>query len=360
MAEKLPEVIDLLLRYRESSNKDTRLFRRLRHNDHLCPAVERQANEIINCYSKFHSIAYDVQGLNDRGTDVLVRYNNESELGESDKYIAFQIKSFDDLNSKTYLRELKAQRFEAQTEYGKSLDHYYILVCTDKLVHENKIRQIKKSFGSLTDVTVIDPSYAWTFIRLNPLRINAIVDSILREDDFVLGKVRRIIEGLTPTEMSILFSIVYELTVNPSNTISREAVQQRIFVKEIYDRVPDYPRGYFFFSEDISDYEDDEGEVEQEDIRDIERTYGVNWINGKFKPPEDQKRDALIRFAEDFDFLEGNSLSLLGSGGIEVNPEYAFPIKAILLDAMVRYGYDSDELLEYIFNALGVLDQLGI
>jgi hypothetical protein len=85
----------------------------------------------------------------------------------------------------------------------------------------------------------------------------------------------------------------------------------------------------------------------------------VKRIKGKFNAPQDRKRDVLIRFAEDFDMLDGRSLSLLGSGEIEVNPEYALPIKAILLDAMVRYGYEGDELLEYIFNALGVIDQVG-
>ncbi len=119
-------------------------------------------------------------------------------------------------------------------------------------------------------------------------------------------------------------------------------------------------RDYFFFYESIPDFEDDEGKIKDEDIEEIVEIYGVKWINGKFKPPKDRKRDPFIRFTEDLDILEGQSLSFLGSGEIEVNPEYALPIKVILLDAMVRYGYEGDQLLEYIFNALGVLDQLGL
>lgn len=361
MAGQLPKLIDELLRYRESPDRDTRLFRKLRHNDHLCPAVEGQVNQAIDCFTKFHNIAYDVQGINDRGTDVLLRYDEETESGESNqRYIGFQIKSFDDLNSKNYLRELKAQRFEAQTEYGKLLEHYYILVCTDKLVHENRIRQIKKTFGSLGDVTVIDPTYTWTFIHLNPLRINAIVDSILREDDFVYKKARKMVEGFTPTEISILLSIVYELTVNPGNMLHTEAIQERYFVSETFRKTPDYPRKYFFFSQEISEFYGNLEDLDQEDIKDIQRTYGIKWLNGKFESPKNRKRDFNIRFSEDFDALDGELFSIHeGSSEIELNSEYAFPIKAVLLDAMVRYGYYDDDLLEYVFNALGVYDNLN-
>jgi len=360
MNGQLPKLIDELLRYRESPVKDTRLFRKLRHNDHLCPAVEGQLNQAIDCFTKFHNIAYDVQGINDRGTDVLLRYDEETESGEpSQRYIAFQIKSFDDLNSKNYLRELKAQRFEAQTEFGGILEHYYILVCTDKLVHENRIRQIKKTFGPLGDVTVIDPAYTWTFIHLNPLRINAVVDSILREDDFVYKEARKMVESFTPTEISILLSIVYEQTVKQSSVINMEAIQERYFVKETFRKTPDYPRKYFFFSQEVSEFYGDFEDLDQEDIKDIQRAYGIKWVNGKFEPPKNRKRDFSIRFSEDFDALDGELFSIhAGAGEIELNSEYALPIKAVLLDAMVRYGYHDDNLLEYVFNALGVYDTI--
>ncbi len=88
------------------------------------PPVERQLNEMIHCFPKFHNIAYDVQGMNDRGTDVLLRYSEESEIGESARCISLQIKSFDDLDSKTYLRDLKTQTFEAHTEYHRLLERF--------------------------------------------------------------------------------------------------------------------------------------------------------------------------------------------------------------------------------------------
>lgn len=353
MITQLPQLVDELLRYRESPKKDTRLFRKLKHNRDLCPAVETQVNRIIDCYVKFHNIAYDVQGINDRGTDVVLRYDAEPELEESIKrYIAFQIKSFGDLNSEHYLREIKAQKHDAQEEYGERLEHYYILLCTDKLTHGNKIRQIKKTFGTAASGTVIDPTYAWTFIHLNPLRVNAIVDSILREEDVVHKKAKKMVEDFTLTETAVLLSAVYELTIKPNNVLRIEAVQELNFVKKVFRMIPDYPRDYFFFSDVTYDYGHIE-DLDQEDIEDIERIYGVTWNNGEFRPPQNRKRDFYVRFEEDIDKLNGVSFSTQeGSGEIELNPEYAYPLQAVLLDAMVRYDYSGDDLLEYTLNAL--------
>ena len=67
-------VVDELVKYKASSNKNTKNFVKLKHNKHLCPMVEKQGNRILDCFVKYHSVAYDVQGINDRGTDVLLRY----------------------------------------------------------------------------------------------------------------------------------------------------------------------------------------------------------------------------------------------------------------------------------------------
>lgn len=44
---------------------------------------------------------------------------------------------------------------DSLSAFGDSLDQYYILLCTNKRVHENKIRQIKSAFASTEGVTVI-------------------------------------------------------------------------------------------------------------------------------------------------------------------------------------------------------------
>jgi hypothetical protein len=126
-------------------------------------------------------------------------------------------------------------------------------------------------------------------------------------------------------------------------------------------KTPDYPRKYFFFSQEVSEFYGNLEDLDQEDIKHIQRTYGIKWLNGKFEPPRNRKRDFNTRFSEDLDALDGELFSIHeGSGEIELNPEYALPIKAVLLDAIVRYGYYDDDLLEYVFNVLGVYDNTDL
>jgi len=346
MLEFLSKIVDELLRYREGSILSTKTFRRFKHNKHLCPAVENKLNTVIECLSKFHNIAYDVQGIHDRGTDVLLR-DSEGEAEESN-YIAFQIKSFEDLSSEDYLRRLKAQCFEALSEYGNKLEQYYILLCTDKSAQENQIREIKKAFGTSNPVTVIDPQYAITFLRLNEIRIAAVVDSVLRKDDLVYKKVRGIIDDLTPTEAALSVAIVYESIIDRKTNLDMELIRNSKFIKEIYNRVPDYPRDYYFFyDEDLSNI-DEENDDSEEKIKENSESY------------EDRKRDFNTRLSEDLDLLDGQLFSIKGeSGEIELDYDYGLPIQAILLDAMVRYEYNGDELLNYFLNALGVMKALG-
>jgi hypothetical protein len=359
MFEFLSKIIDELLRYREGSIRSTETFRHLKHNKQLCPAVEKKLNTVIECLNKFHNVAYDVQGIHDRGTDVLLR--DSGEESEESNYIAFQIKSFDDLNSEDYLKQLKAQCFEALTEYGKELEQYYILLCTDKSAHENQIREIKKAFGASSAVTVIDPQYAMTFLRLNEIRITAIVDSVLRKDDFVYERAKTMLQDLIPSEVALTVAIVYESVINRKINLDMELIRNSKFIKDLYNRLPDYPRDYYFFFDEEDQYISEEGEDFAEEVERIYKFFGVKWVNGKFTLPTDRKRDFNIRLSEDLDLLDGQLFSIKGeSGEIELDYEYALPIQAILLDAMVRYGYSGDDLLGYIFNALGVLKALGL
>ncbi len=347
MFEFLSKIVDELLRYREGSILSTKTFRSFKHNKHLCPAVEKKLNTVIECLSKFHNIAYDVQGIHDRGTDVLLR-DSEGEPEESN-YIAFQIKSFEDLNSEDYLTRLKAQCFESQNEYGNKLEQYYILLCTDKSAQENQIREIKKAFGTSSRVTVIDPQYAITFLRLNEIRIAAVVDSVLRKDDLVYKKVRQIIDELTPTEAALTVAILHQSIIDRKANVDLELIRNSRFIKEIYNRVPDYPRDYYFF------YDEDLSNISEENDDSEEKT------KEKSESYEDRKRDFNIRISEDLDLLDGQLFSISGeSGEIELDYDYGLPIQAILLDATVRYEYNGDELLNYILNALGVMNIPGV
>lgn len=348
MSTKLPLVIAEILRYRESPRKFTRAFKELKHNADLCPLVERQINRILECFLKFNEIAYDIQGITDRGTDVVLRNYIQSDSGDSKaRFTAFQIKSYHDLKSKDYLAKLKAQCFEATVEYGESLDQYYILLCTDKSEHEEKIRQVKKAFDSASNVTVIDPVYMATFLRLNPIRISSVVTTLMKEDDVVYEKAMSDIEAFTPTEAAVYCAIVLEATVSSGSRFSVEVIQNVPFIKEIYSSVPDYPREYFDYLDEV-------------DFDTLNADDGTNLGRSEIEKGDDRRRDFSERFAEDVDALDGGLFSFDAARGIvDVDLDYGRAMQAVLLDGMVRYDCRKSALLNFAFSTLGILERFG-
>ena len=342
MKSLLSELVHELLRYKASSDIATKAFEKLKHNDRLCPLIEQQGNRILDCFVKYHSVAYDVQGINDRGTDVLLRYYEKSETGELEsKFIAFQIKSFDDLNAKDYLRGLKAQCFESLSEFGDKLDQYYIMLCTNKHIHINKIRQIKNAFSSTNKVTVIDPSYALTFLRLSPLKINSVVSILLRDDDIVYERAISILTDFTPAEIAVFLAIVYESVIKRNRSLNFDEILNRNFIIDTFNKVPDYQRDYYDILDFNFDYE-------------IDDEYQEN-------KPIDLNRNMQIRFAEAIDSLEDCLFSIDGdSHAIVIDFDYSLPVQAILLESAVRYGYTGDQLLSYLFDSLGILEHFNI
>lgn len=338
MKSILSELVHELLRYKASSDRATEIFERLKHNDHLCPLIEQQGNRILDCFVKYHSVAYDVQGFNDRGTDVLLSYYRDNEEGEPErKFIAFQIKSLDDLKRTDYLREIKAQCIESLSAFGDKLDQYYILLCTNKQKHINKIRQIKNAFSSTDRVTVIDPSYAITFIRLSPLRINSVVSTMLRDDDIVYERAINILMDFSPSEIAVFLAIVYEALLKRKRFVNLNEISQLNFLVDAFDKVPDYGKGYYDVLDSHLNYND------QEDL------------------PIDLKRDYQIRFAEAIDSLDGHLFSIDGdSHEIVIDFEYSLPVQAVLLESAVRYEYTGDQLLSYVFDSLRILEHFNI
>jgi len=245
------------------------------------------------------------------------------------------------LNNSWTSSESKAQCFESLAEFGEKLDQYYIMLCTNKHKQINKIRQIKNAFSSANKVTVIDPSYALTFLRLSPLRINSVVSILLRDDDIVYEKAKRILTDFTPSEIAVFLAIVYEAAVKRNRSLNFNEILNQNFIIDTFNKIPDYQRGYYGLLDSNLDYEIDDEDQENK--------------------PIDLKRDIQIRFTEAIDSLEGSLFSIDGdSYEIVLNFDYSLPVQAILLENAVRYGYTSDQLLSYLFDSLGILEHFNI
>ena len=116
----LVRLVDELLRYRRTAPSETKAFARLKHNADLCPRFQQKLESILGSFEKYRKIVYDIQGLHDEGTDILLR----EVVAENPWFICLQIKSEDDLHAKDIFKTLKAQFFDSCQRYGDALVEY--------------------------------------------------------------------------------------------------------------------------------------------------------------------------------------------------------------------------------------------
>lgn len=335
MKNEIPKIVEELMRFRAASNESVAEFRRLEHNKHLCPFAERQLNRVLDCFLKFRQVAYDVQGIHDRGTDVLLRYATREDFDAGDwACLSLQLKSFGDLEQSTYLKDLKSQLVDATSEYGDKLTQYYILLCADPDRQRGRVREVKKAFSNQPKVTIVDPYYSHTFLRLGSIKVGAVVDSILREGDQIRRKAINAVLNYSPTEAALVLAATYLATFSTEPAHHVADVKNMGFVGDIYKQVPDFPRDHFLQMNDVEEDEEDEGEEESF---------------------EDQRRPFAVRLEDDIEQLDGDTIDMLGESSFRVRLEGLRPLQAMMLDAQVRYDYEGTDLLKYVFGSLEVL-----
>jgi len=342
MRKSISYVVSELISYRESSVAATKQFVKWKHNEILCPRLEAQLNRIRDGFLKYSSVAYDVQGPRDQGTDVLLRYQSEDANPDEDAcFMAFQVKGEWDLQQKDYLKTLRSQAFEALSEYGSSLERYYVVLCFDARAYREQIRAINKTLSLDPRIVVVNPRYALTFLRLSESRIVSLVDGLLREEDEVFRSAKASIASMPPTQVAVLLAATYEAVFGyGGRDIQLRQVSSSTFVQRVFERCPDFSKDTWSNLEDIGFGEpDDEDEL---DLTDYGRSYDE-------------------RFADDLDVLVdlGEFDLRRGEETVRVNMESVRPIQALLLDGNIRYGYQHDELLRFVFGLLGVMETFG-
>jgi len=345
MDDLVDKALNELLRFRRSTIEATKGFKEMQHNDHLCPKTQSKLTDFLEGSHRYHNVVYDVQGPRDRGKDVVLRYG---ENEETSRYITIQIKSYDDLCKKDYLRTLRAQSFEVQADYKDKLQHHFILICTDANKHEDKIRLICSDYSNLEWVTVIRPEYVWTFLRLTITRMDAIVQGVLRQDDVVYKKARTMVADQTPLDTAVLLALLWLVRRHKTYSIQRDELRTIGFLDDVIKYIPDYPRDSFFYEEEDDIYDDDEfGEYSLD-------KYGFCEDSTGYKK-EDLGRVREERIAETIESLDGTALYLDNTSGcVNVDPKYVMPLEAIMVDTAIRYDCDGDDLLRFVFDTLDV------
>jgi len=332
MNRYLERLIFEMVQYYRSDTESTQDFVKMEHNKHLCPALEKKCEDILGALEKYHSVAYDIQGLRDMGTDVLIRVTEEEET----RYICFQIKSEDDLGKKGFLKTLKSQWFDCESHF-QMLSEYYILLCCDGRKNKEKIRLIKGEFAKKDRVFVIDPEFGLTFLRFKKIHIDALIRGILGHEDIVIKEASSLVAGLTPTERGVTYYLIHERIYEGKEHISFEELADSPFLNSLYKAVPDYDRRWFL-ERDL--FEDDENEIEYE------------WENEEY---ELRGLELSERLSEDLNTLERDLISMdRGTNTYCVILEAVRPLMVLMMDGEIRYSYAGDDLLEYMMSLFGL------
>jgi hypothetical protein len=343
-------IVSELLFQRQSSNEATLEFaqRGWKHDKVLCPWLTEKLETIRESFLKFQSEAYDIQGIHDLGTDIVLRYAPSDDVAGTDrKYVAFQIKSHEDLARSDYLKELRSQFMQAVGEYRDRLDRYFVLLCGDALKFQGKIREISKTMSTHDKAVVVEPRYSHNFFNLNRSKIWSVVDLYFRQDDEVLMEAIKLVSDLPPTHVAIAIAAISGATFGTEGSvIDIDDLLNENFVRAVYDIVPDF--NDFDLAEEI--YFSGTGKATSTLIEDVDEHELL-----------DQERPLELRRVEDIESMMSSFLVIDGFGSrARVDLEYGRPIQALLVDATVRYGYRGATLCEYVFELLGALDRFGL
>jgi hypothetical protein len=316
-----------LVRYRRAETVATRIFERLKHNDDLCPRFESKLNLILGGLKKYRRITYDTQGLQDKGTDVLLR----DTAGQDPVYICLQIKSNDDMRNGDLMKDLKAQWVDSDKTFGEGLLDYYVILCCDSLNKKNKakIRSVEADLSVMKKIHVIEPEYALAFLSLTTTTIDAVIRLKVGSEDEVLSKALSVVARLTPTERSVVFYILRRSIYDERSSTSVSELMNAEFINVTYRRTPQEDREWFLRKP--------RGRSKNQK-RSIARVFA---------------KDFESRLATDLEFLSDNLISQDGSGKFSIIAETVRPVAAVMLDGQLRYEHEGDQLLNYMMDVFG-------
>jgi hypothetical protein len=345
--KSIQDIITMLLRYQRTPDKITSGFRRWKHNKDILPIFQKQIEMILFSYGKFLPIVYDTQGILDDGSDLILRHREETSEEREFGIISFQIKSYDDLCNKLYMQELKAQRDDTFRKVS-GLNYYFLVLCTDGVEHKSKIRNIAAEFRSAERTEVIEPSFAYTFMQHPQTRIQAFVKRTFEAEDIVFRKALDIINLPSPSAraLAIYFAVQFATGVV---SVDRNIIIADHSLKTIYDDIRVKQ------TELLKEFEATEKEQETHKVNEEESWDEDDWYEEEGEPEQIAEFEEQV--VNDLDLLADNFIEFnTDSDQVVVKAKEILPLSAVIIDALVRYEYDKNEILPYMFNLFGVLD----
>ncbi|EHH1051701.1 hypothetical protein J7I00_004438 [Vibrio parahaemolyticus] len=312
MSTSVKSLVFSLLRENQVRTRDTSIFKNYKHNKDLVPKFSDNLNCLLELCGTYRHASYDIQGVRDKGVDILVIYENEE--GET-KRIGVQIKSFDDINEKDWLSKLKAQTFEATNSY--TLQDFYVVFCTDEDIHRDKMRNAKADLVDIPSIHVVEPDKALNFFELSSVEIMARVQDAYRQGDKVIEDARDYFSERSLFEACVIIDIAIDSIIDGITTIDSAELINGHLVCKYLDRYNVVPYSVYL-NESICVSEVSEYVIEPDEI--------------------------FVQVMDEF------SYSVYEEPKFE--PSECSALAALVWDVMVRYSSDTDVIKEYVMHQL--------
>lgn len=344
MQETVQDSITRLMRYQRVLRAVTREFRSWKHNSDILPKLQLQLEMVLDAYGKVQPTVYDTQGIRDDGVDIALRHWPEG-ASDQQRIIGFQVKSFDDLEEKDYMRSLKAQHDDAFRKV-KGLSYYFIVLCTDTKKHKERIRQIEAEYRSDSQTEVVEPEYAYTFFHHPRTRVEALIKRVFEAEDLVFKRALATLELRSPTARALAIFLTVKHTLTGQASYSSDALLGERTLQIVYDQLRNRQEELLDVARQVTLERDlarrqDEQEHEWEDEED---------------PP--QVAEFQEQIVLDLDLLNNDIIEIDSShhDDIQLRVDQQLPLIAVVADARARYEHNEQDLVAYMFNVMGVYD----
>ena len=232
--------MDLIELFRQLLNTHTRptietsVFRKLKHNRDLCPLLWHRCESILAGFRTYQGDVYDIQGLSDNGSDVIVRRN-----GDDGGFICFQLKSHDDLLANGVVQKVKAQYADTIAAYQPMLHFFVVLACDGTNANLlATVRAISAHFVRMPCVTTVVPERTLALLTIPEWQLDAFVKTQFSERDIVLERAARAVAALSKPERALLLVSLWNLAEGVAERLSVEDYSNSRFVADSFRSTP--------------------------------------------------------------------------------------------------------------------------
>ena len=333
---------------------DVDALARMKHNADLCPSVRDQVGLLLQRCERERRVIYDIQGPRDSGVDVVVRTEEEGQAGAV-SFIGFQIKADDEM-TKGVARLLVDQHFDAVNAY-RPLDRYYILLCADPVKRRDTIREVTGMFARTEGVVVVTPAQVAAFLALSDANLASLTTQAVRSGDPLFETAADELDNLTPAQCGILLQAIANHLFERQSTVA--SLTTSSLTAALYENTPDLtgdafgffktPRWAFLDRRYVMSLEEADapglGVVELRDDAVDDPYFEQDFLlerNNALDSADD-------RVARDFDLLN-DYLEVEQDQSVTVDLAAAPALLALLASARVRFGYDVEEVVDYMMR----------